>query len=108
MSDTALIRRILARDPIPAVHEGFFMYDTHGLPLWVQMDYCLSRGCTVALDSFVMDALSAGWSFEKACAPVREALEMNFGPDAQEIMELFVPYVKNKIAKRYLEKTKQT
>lgn len=63
----------------PGFHNAFYFVDTYGLPLVFQMDVAERRGLQVALDSFVRDAVLAGWKFEKAIAACREALTERHG-----------------------------
>lgn len=62
---------------------AFKMLDTFGLPLALTIDEVeKASGGTkvVALDSFVRDAVNAGWGFDKAIATCREALVLIHGP----------------------------
>ena len=44
-------------------HGAFALLDTYGLPLSVCMDECEKKGFRVAADSFVYDAVRAGWPY---------------------------------------------
>ena len=73
----------------PGFERAFFYLDTHGLPLVEQMDACEAKGMRVALDTFVYDALRAGWAFDKAMAVVQEALTEKHGVvKAEEAMKI--------------------
>ena len=68
--------------------DAFKYLDTHGLPLAIQMDFVEARGLRVALDSFIFDAIRAGWKWEKAIGTVRDALEERHGTEkAAEVMK---------------------
>lgn len=60
-------------------HDAFKYLDTYGLPLAMCMDACEKHGLRVAADSFVYDALIAGWSWEKSLATVQEAWADKYG-----------------------------
>ena len=53
---------------------GFRLFDTHGVPLAVQIEVARARGCSVSVPDFYRDALRAGWRPERALATVEEPL----------------------------------
>ena len=75
-------------------HNAFFHLDTYGLPLGIQIDLAekhgpvmrgnvrLADGVRIALDSFVYDAVAAGWKFDKAISLCEEALAERYGTSA--------------------------
>ena len=81
-------------------HDAFKMLDTFGFPLVMCMDECEKKGFRVALDTFVFDAIKAGWSFEKAIAVVTEAVTEKYGMAFvnSERFARFKPAIMNEIA----------
>ena len=69
------------------VPDAFKYFDTYGLPLEMIMDECEKRDvpgryCVrAALDLFVRDAVSAGWTFNHAIAVCRDALVSKYGSE---------------------------
>lgn len=86
-------------------HNAFMYVDTYGLPLSICMDECEKQGACVAADSFVYDAIKAGWKFEKAIAVVVEAWAEKYGiTTARRLEPLLVNGCKKRIANGILEK----
>lgn len=67
----------------------FFLSDTHGLPLSVQVAVARERGWKISLPHFYHDALAAGWTSERALVRIEEALI-----DAGETREYIEPRLK--------------
>ena len=86
-------------------HNAFMYVDTYGLPLSMCMDECEKQGARVAADSFVYDAVRAGWSFDKAIAVVVEAWSEKYGAArANSLKQPLVDGCKKYIAGGILER----
>ena len=55
------------------------MYDTHRLPLSIQMEVAHANGALVSTLNFYLDALEAGWSHDKAVRVIDNAFFEVFG-----------------------------
>lgn len=60
----------------PILGGAFFMSDTMGYPLGMQIIHAHELGAVVSIPAFVADAVSAGWLRERAIREVREELRM--------------------------------
>lgn len=58
----------------PLFLEAFKFFDTHGLPLAIQIEHGRSLDVVVSVPQFYFDALKAKWSTRRALAAVEEAL----------------------------------
>jgi hypothetical protein len=56
------------------VTNSFFLVDSQGLPLSIQLEWAKSKGVAVSLPHFYRDALKAGWKPKKALTKIEEAL----------------------------------
>lgn len=91
---------------IPLIRNAFYLYDTKGLPLEVMIEHTRltaainGDGISVGLPNFVVDAVKAGWTFEKAILVVREALVDVDGPnDGKKAADLVEQFCRIIIAK---------
>lgn len=53
---------------------AFFLMDTHGVPLAVQLGIARTRGVALSIPHYYRDALAAGWAPDTARARVKEAM----------------------------------
>jgi hypothetical protein len=87
---------------------AFRMYDTMGLPLSVQIDRCREYGIPLSLPDFVLDAVRAGWPFEKAILVAGEAVVEVDGSSWNDYMVRYMePYCRKLIAEGTLLKAKE-
>jgi hypothetical protein len=64
---------------ISLLSNAFYLADTKGIPLAMQMTLAHERGAMVSLLDFYCDAIQAGWSHEKAASKINEACLEVFG-----------------------------
>ena len=53
---------------------AFWLYDTHGVPLDIQMDELLKRNIAIALDGFARAAIDHGWTIPHVFAVIDGAI----------------------------------
>jgi hypothetical protein len=86
----------------------FKMLDTYGLPLGICIDWMRSHGMTIISHEFIIEAVRAGWKFEKAMAVLREAIAEREGTkDADAVVKWLEPYCKSLIAKGALKESEE-
>lgn len=73
------LMRLARPSDILLITDAFYMYDTLGFPLEVQMELAQERGALISLLDFYTDALAAGWAPEKALRVIDEACLNVFG-----------------------------
>ena len=54
--------------------KAFWLMDTHGMPLPLQIAYAKERGLQISLPHFFDAARAAGWTIERALLRIEEAL----------------------------------
>ncbi len=71
--------RSVASSPVtgkPIMGGAFFMHDTVGLPLGMQILEAKKAGVTISLPEFVADAFKAGWNDETIAKTIKGELRL--------------------------------
>lgn len=95
-------------DKYAGFHEAFYLLDTFGYPLEMSMSRTEEEyGMRVALETFIYDAILAGWTFKKAISVVWGAVADAHGSvKASEITDRLTTSCANEIARGILKTTK--
>ena len=72
------------------VRDSFYLHDTHGFPLGMQIAEGIERGVITSLVDFCRDAKKGTWKDKKIRGVIREALWFNGVPEEEVLSTLEV------------------